>query len=816
MLYDGFISYSHAKDRALAKRLQRTLQSLGKPWYQRRSLNIFRDETSLSANPDLWNAIEHSLTNSRFLILFASPDAAQSHWVNKEVEYWISSKSLDTLLIALTDGNLTWDTNNNTFISRDKMLPLPPALHGRFPAEPLWVDLRDYRDNATRARQKSDAFVSLAANFAAPLRGIPKEDLISEELQQQRRLLRLAYAAVGVVSLLLVTSIALTIVSIQQRNRAEHALTSVAATIERVSVGVAGSLRDRPGTPRPVINEMLQHTEKLIANMLAASEERPDFIWSAARSYLELSQLRFELGDALEAERAADAALRLARRLKGSETPAGDVQRLTGASLGQLAIIQRSRGLLSESAALLTEATALGFGYSQPERSRAVAESGCPFEKIHSLSHRLATERSAYRASEAQVIVNQLESALSSCPKQDHTGGIGIIVGAHAEIGSFLCEGNNQSRGMAHMSQALLYESVMNAVKGSLEAQRLQASVYWDAAKCLRKLNRLDEARHRINQAEGLSRASAALGSDVVESINLGPILLDHAKILRQSSRLNEAKAKVTEAIEILGNQSTKDKANIVFKRNLALALQERGLVTMFLGQRLEAKQHFKEAIGHFNDIVTNPDFKDSSNAAIAEMLYGLSSLGDQPLANIRAARAIWRGLAEHSHFSAEARRWLSVSAPFEKQFEATQAADDAFARRDFKEAARLRRDWAEQVERNEIAVVGTAKSDSASAWGTYSYYALLANEPAAALAASEKGLRFDPTLLWITSNKAHALLLMGQTDDAIAAYLEHRGKVVSGKPWAELIANDFRELNSAGVSHPQMTDIIEKLGGKP
>jgi hypothetical protein len=55
-MYDGFISYSHAADDLLAPRLQAGLQRFAKPWWKRRVLRIFRDESSLSANPHLWSA----------------------------------------------------------------------------------------------------------------------------------------------------------------------------------------------------------------------------------------------------------------------------------------------------------------------------------------------------------------------------------------------------------------------------------------------------------------------------------------------------------------------------------------------------------------------------------------------------------------------------------------------------------------------------------------------------------------------------------------------------------------------------------------
>src|SRR5437870_13805893 len=102
--YDAFVSYSHAKDKPIAAALQSVVQRLGKPWYRRRALRVFRDDTSLSATPSLWPAIEQALGQSRFLILLASPDAATSRWVNTEIAYWVDHKGVDTLLIALTDG----------------------------------------------------------------------------------------------------------------------------------------------------------------------------------------------------------------------------------------------------------------------------------------------------------------------------------------------------------------------------------------------------------------------------------------------------------------------------------------------------------------------------------------------------------------------------------------------------------------------------------------------------------------------------------------------------------------------------------------
>jgi hypothetical protein len=199
-LYDAFVSYSHAKDKPIAAALQSVVQKLGKPWYRRRALRVFRDDTSLSATPHLWPAIEQALSQSRFFILLASPEASASKWVNKEVAYWLDHNSVETLLIGVTDGDLVWDETVCGFVATEKT-PLPLVLSARFPNEPKWVDLRAYRDGA----DKGD-FANLGADFAAAIRGMPKEDLLSQEVRQQRRALTLAWSAAG--SLLILAGLA--------------------------------------------------------------------------------------------------------------------------------------------------------------------------------------------------------------------------------------------------------------------------------------------------------------------------------------------------------------------------------------------------------------------------------------------------------------------------------------------------------------------------------------------------------------------------------------------------------------------------------
>ena len=107
--YQAFVSYSHDSDERLAASLQSSLSRFAKPWYRLRTMRIFRDKTSLSANPALWHSIEQALSESEYFLLLACPASAKSRWVQQEIQWWLQNRSVEKLLIVLTDGVIVWD-----------------------------------------------------------------------------------------------------------------------------------------------------------------------------------------------------------------------------------------------------------------------------------------------------------------------------------------------------------------------------------------------------------------------------------------------------------------------------------------------------------------------------------------------------------------------------------------------------------------------------------------------------------------------------------------------------------------------------------
>ncbi|MBY5351321.1 TIR domain-containing protein [Rhizobium leguminosarum] len=115
MPYDAFISYSHASDGELGAALQRGLHQLARPWHRLRALHVFRDKTSLSASPALWTSIVRALEQSTNLILLASPAAARSTWVCREVEWWGQNRPQDRL--SSPSRTATWPGTKTPVIS---------------------------------------------------------------------------------------------------------------------------------------------------------------------------------------------------------------------------------------------------------------------------------------------------------------------------------------------------------------------------------------------------------------------------------------------------------------------------------------------------------------------------------------------------------------------------------------------------------------------------------------------------------------------------------------------------------------------------
>lgn len=236
--YRAFLSYSH-EQRKLAKALQKGLQRLGKPWYKTRAFRVFRDDASLQLSEHLWNEIEKALFRSEYFILIATPSAAESPWVRKEIAAWRSKcedRKVRNFLIVWASGRMEWSDDATDFNwSATDALPaqelreafsgvphyarLGKELREAFSGETHHARLEDAETAGKELDLRDDNFAAVVAKVAAPLHGpdCKPEDLLGEEVTQQRRLLQVSWSVAAVLLTLSITAIVLGLEADNQR-----------------------------------------------------------------------------------------------------------------------------------------------------------------------------------------------------------------------------------------------------------------------------------------------------------------------------------------------------------------------------------------------------------------------------------------------------------------------------------------------------------------------------------------------------------------------------------------------------------------------
>jgi tetratricopeptide (TPR) repeat protein len=108
-------------------------------------------------------------------------------------------------------------------------------------------------------------------------------------------------------------------------------------------------------------------------------------------------------------------------------------------------------------------------------------------------------------------------------------------------------------------------------------------------------------------------------------------------------------------------------------------------------------------------------------------------------------------------------------------------------------------------------------QNEMAPALGNLSWYLLFAGQPDAAVDAAQRGLKMDPSAVWLRTNLAHGHLLCGRYAEAEKIYLEHGGDLLDdGRRFDQAVLDDFQEFRRNGIEHPDMERIERMLASRP
>jgi WD40 repeat protein len=248
--YDAFLSYSRAADAGLAPALQAAIERVGRPWHKPRARRLFRDKATLTPGPSLWDKLQHALEQSRWYVLLCSPQSAASRWVGEELSWWLRTRGADRLLLVVTGGELVFDrTAGRVDAARTTCLPAFAA--ELFDSDPLWVDLRWAQHRTPSDPAATARFHDTAAEIAAAISGVAKDELVGENIRQRRRTRNIVRGTITVLSVLVLLAAGGGVVALQQRNLAQTQL--LQATSRQLVAGAAGIRDTQPDLARQLI-----------------------------------------------------------------------------------------------------------------------------------------------------------------------------------------------------------------------------------------------------------------------------------------------------------------------------------------------------------------------------------------------------------------------------------------------------------------------------------------------------------------------------------------------------------------------------------
>jgi len=95
------------------------------------------------------------------------------------------------------------------------------------------------------------------------------------------------------------------------------------------------------------------------------------------------------------------------------------------------------------------------------------------------------------------------------------------------------------------------------------------------------------------------------------------------------------------------------------------------------------------------------------------------------------------------------------------------------------------------------------------------SWYQLHTKDFSGALASTEEALKIASASIVLDTNRAHALLFLGRTQEAEEVYRKHLGEKTGLGPWEKIILDDLKILEQDGLSHPGFSRIREMMSAQ-
>ena len=186
--YRGFISYSQ-RDQAFAKRLHKALEGFKLPNGKKLG-RFFRDDDELGGAASLGSVLENSIRDSEDLIVIASPNSAQSKWVNEEVIHFkkLADPNKQVFAVVIDGAPGGHDGALECFV---------PALRSKVSQS---GDITGEPDEPLAPDARKEPFKRLVTKLVAGLEDLPFDDLWQREKRRARNRMLTSVAVIAAIA----------------------------------------------------------------------------------------------------------------------------------------------------------------------------------------------------------------------------------------------------------------------------------------------------------------------------------------------------------------------------------------------------------------------------------------------------------------------------------------------------------------------------------------------------------------------------------------------------------------------------------------
>jgi tetratricopeptide (TPR) repeat protein len=339
--YWAFISYS-SKDKKWGRWLHRAIETYRIPTglvehqqtptgypAPKRFYPLFRDRDELAASSDLGTEIEKALRASHYLIVVCSPFAAQSKWVNREIETFQSFARTRILAVIV-------DSEPHAAGARELF---PPSLRQ---CEPIAADARPGGDGKTNAKLK----------LVAGMLGVSFDSLKQRDTHRRIRYLQKLFALAVMAALSLA---GLAAYAFQQRDKALSARWQAESVLQFLVYDMRDEL-EKVG--RLELVAKIQKRVDEYHRQLGTEESQPVTLRNRAVALDNAGTLAADRGDLTGAVASYWKALGIVENLARQEPGNADRQSDLSISYDRLGSAQRLQG--ESAGALISYRKALG------------------------------------------------------------------------------------------------------------------------------------------------------------------------------------------------------------------------------------------------------------------------------------------------------------------------------------------------------------------------------------------------------------------------------------------------------------------------